>query len=493
MFATAAEPTCFGIAHLAQRPDHVVGGERRAVVPLDARAELDLPDGRGLVRRPRERETRRLREVRVHAHERVVEVVGARGVDERRAAAGVERLALAAADVARRAGGRRASASPRAATPGRPPCASRSPPAPAAPASRAALRDIDISPQPASSRPCPSVLMVPLRDCQRANPRRQTYDGSTRAGHPSPTRVRAAPSMTLPYLGRTASLSDQVVDVLAEHVLAGTWPAGHRIPSEPELTEMFGVSRTVVRDAVRTLAARGLVEVRQGSGTVVRGEPEEPYAEALLDLLVRSDVTLADLAQAREADRPDARGARRAASAATTTSTVCGPPTPSCARRRRPTDWASAERAHLRFHVVLVESVHLPGLEILLRPLQRIIVDTSLPPDPTAPESWEVDVARADRRGDRAARPGGGGRGDAPPLRALRGRRLHRPALAARARHAARARARAPAQRIALSAPRLAQPPSRCECSVGSNIHSVQACGLPWRITRAPQRRQTPP
>jgi DNA-binding GntR family transcriptional regulator len=40
--------------------------------------------------------------------------------------------------------------------------------------------------------------------------------------------------------------------------------------------------------------------------------------------------------------------------------------------------------------VVLVESVHLPGLEVLLRPLQRIIVDTSLPPDMTAPESWDV-------------------------------------------------------------------------------------------------------
>jgi DNA-binding FadR family transcriptional regulator len=196
--------------------------------------------------------------------------------------------------------------------------------------------------------------------------------------------------MTLPFLGRTSSLSDQVASVLAERVLAGTWPAGHRLPSEPELVETFGVSRTVVRDAVRTLAARGLVEVRQGSGTIVRGEPEEPYADALFDLLVRSDVTLADLAKAREAvdlmlceraalerDEDDLERLRaayadlRAAEASA--------------------DWASAERAHLRFHVVLVESVHLPGLEILLRPLQRIIVDTSLPPDPSAPESWDVE------------------------------------------------------------------------------------------------------
>ena len=194
---------------------------------------------------------------------------------------------------------------------------------------------------------------------------------------------------TLPFLGRQSSLSDQVAGVLAERVLAGTWPAGHRIPSEPELVEMFGVSRTVVRDAVRTLAARGLVDVRQGSGTVVRGEPEEPYADALLDLLIRTDVTLADLAKAREAidlmlvaraaeERSDHDLERLRASYAD----LC--------RAEAAADWASAENAHLRFHVVLVEAVHLPALEVLLRPLQRIIVATSLPPDFDAPESWDV-------------------------------------------------------------------------------------------------------
>ena len=198
-----------------------------------------------------------------------------------------------------------------------------------------------------------------------------------------------AEGTALPFLGRSGSLSDQVAGVLAERVLAGTWPAGHRIPSEPELVEMFGVSRTVVRDAVRTLAARGLVDVRQGSGTVVRGEPEEPYADALFDLLIRSDVTLADLAKAREAidlmlaeraavERSDDDVARLRAAY----DDLCA--------AAGAADWTAAESAHLRFHVVLVEAVHLPGLEVLLRPLQRIIVDTSLPPDFDAPESWDV-------------------------------------------------------------------------------------------------------
>ena len=124
-----------------------------------------------------------------------------------------------------------------------------------------------------------------------------------------------ADGAALPFLGRSASLSDQVAGVLAERVLAGTWPAGHRIPSEPELVEMFGVSRTVVRDAVRTLAARGLVEVRQGSGTVVRGEPEEPYADALLRSAHPLGRDARRSGEGARGDRPDAVPSARPSSA----------------------------------------------------------------------------------------------------------------------------------------------------------------------------------
>jgi len=49
---------------------------------------------------------------------------------------------------------------------------------------------------------------------------------------------------------------------------AGVWP-GARLPTEPVLSERFGVSRTVIREAISRLKSAGLVEVRQGSGTVV--------------------------------------------------------------------------------------------------------------------------------------------------------------------------------------------------------------------------------
>src|SRR5687768_13788307 len=104
----------------------------------------------------------------------------------------------------------------------------------------------------------------------------------------------------LPFIGRTGSLSQRVADELTERILAGSWDAGTRLPSEPELSAQFGVSRSVVRDAVRALQARGLVDVRQGFGTVVRKPSDEPYAEALFELLVRTDLTIGDLVAARE-------------------------------------------------------------------------------------------------------------------------------------------------------------------------------------------------
>lgn len=42
------------------------------------------------------------------------------------------------------------------------------------------------------------------------------------------------------------------------------WKVGEKMPSEPELAEMYGVSRNTVREAVHYLAISGLIEVRQG-------------------------------------------------------------------------------------------------------------------------------------------------------------------------------------------------------------------------------------
>lgn len=61
-------------------------------------------------------------------------------------------------------------------------------------------------------------------------------------------------------------LPDQIADVLLRSIVSGEIGEGEQLPTEHTLGERFGVSRTVVREAVRSLVARSLVEVRQGRG-----------------------------------------------------------------------------------------------------------------------------------------------------------------------------------------------------------------------------------
>lgn len=60
------------------------------------------------------------------------------------------------------------------------------------------------------------------------------------------------------------------VDHLGEAIVAGRWAAGSAIPPEPQLCESLGVSRTVVREAVKSLVAKGLVSTGPKVGTRVR-------------------------------------------------------------------------------------------------------------------------------------------------------------------------------------------------------------------------------
>jgi GntR family transcriptional regulator len=62
----------------------------------------------------------------------------------------------------------------------------------------------------------------------------------------------------------------QVADRLRPSIESGEWPAGHKLPSESELMEQFGVSRVTVRLAVGALRAEGLILTRQGRGSFVR-------------------------------------------------------------------------------------------------------------------------------------------------------------------------------------------------------------------------------
>ncbi|MGB3328420.1 MAG: FadR/GntR family transcriptional regulator [Thermomicrobiales bacterium] len=73
---------------------------------------------------------------------------------------------------------------------------------------------------------------------------------------------------------RRPHLADAIIDELAGEILRGALGEGQLLAPEPQLSERFGVSRTVVREAIKRLQSLGLIEVRHGIGTIVLGPDE---------------------------------------------------------------------------------------------------------------------------------------------------------------------------------------------------------------------------
>ena len=66
------------------------------------------------------------------------------------------------------------------------------------------------------------------------------------------------------------TLATQLAELLEETIEAGTWKVGEKIPSEPELSEIYGLSRNTLREAIHYLVITGVIDVRPGDGTYVR-------------------------------------------------------------------------------------------------------------------------------------------------------------------------------------------------------------------------------
>lgn len=80
-------------------------------------------------------------------------------------------------------------------------------------------------------------------------------------------------------------LYEKVADKLQDLIGAGELTAGDRLPNERMLAEQFGVSRTVIREASKALAVRGLLEVRPGQGTFVVNATGDTLSQSFQTML----------------------------------------------------------------------------------------------------------------------------------------------------------------------------------------------------------------
>jgi GntR family transcriptional regulator, transcriptional repressor for pyruvate dehydrogenase complex len=106
------------------------------------------------------------------------------------------------------------------------------------------------------------------------------------AGHGEQVPDEPEPVTLVHALPRELTLAARVSAELESVIVANDIAAGQRLPSERELASQFGVSRTVIREAVRGLSAKGLVDVENGRGTVVRAV-SGASAAASMHLLLR--------------------------------------------------------------------------------------------------------------------------------------------------------------------------------------------------------------
>ena len=182
-------------------------------------------------------------------------------------------------------------------------------------------------------------------------------------------------------------LAEQVVLEL-ERMIAGEYPPGERLPKEAELAERFHVSRIVIREAVKILEGRGVLDVRAGSGTYAVGPSVEKVKDSLLRLFRDQPIptfedmermleirevleeTAASLAAVRatEADREEIEAA--------------------LAVMESGGDVALIAEADLRFHRAVARAVHNPYFEMVLEPLTAVFLQQIMLTD-----SYDVGAA----------------------------------------------------------------------------------------------------
>lgn len=110
---------------------------------------------------------------------------------------------------------------------------------------------------------------------------------------------------------RRLPLAQQAVEAMLDRITSGEWPLGQRLPGEAALAAEFGVGRSTVREAIRALAGRGVLQTRQGAGVfVIATETAQDWE------MVLRKAAIADIIEGRIAIETEA--AHRAATRRTT-------------------------------------------------------------------------------------------------------------------------------------------------------------------------------
>lgn len=107
------------------------------------------------------------------------------------------------------------------------------------------------------------------------------------------------------------TLGARVAERLLAKIREDDLQPGTRLPSEQNMAEHFGVSRTVIRDAIAMLKAEGLLETRKGSGAFLRRSATSPRTDPLTEQSIQSLLNLIEVREGIEAETAALAAVRR--------------------------------------------------------------------------------------------------------------------------------------------------------------------------------------
>ena len=175
-------------------------------------------------------------------------------------------------------------------------------------------------------------------------------------------------SSSIGRLEREPRLYEKLADKILELISSGSWKPGFRLPPERELSEAFGVSRTVVREAVKALEARGVLESVAGGGVSVRLADFNMVSRSLqtymqLSNRVDFEIRLNEVRRVLEVEMVALAAARRTPEEVARLREIC--------RQMRAGGYTAKEMAELdfRLHVTMAEATQNDLFKVLLAPL----------------------------------------------------------------------------------------------------------------------------
>ena len=98
---------------------------------------------------------------------------------------------------------------------------------------------------------------------------------------------------------KRSTTADKVFDILHQWITSGHLQEGEVLPSQDELSRRFEVSRNTLREAIFKLSALGLVQAKQGVGTVVQSRSSANYLSGLEDHLLMDRISMREFLEAR--------------------------------------------------------------------------------------------------------------------------------------------------------------------------------------------------